>query len=153
GRRCTETDIIGHDEQDIRGTFRSFDAFGEIRRGLLRRAADLPLEWLLRPRQHVRAAGSLLALGGRSCRWVLAGGEPARHRTDHDNRQRRDCRSRSHDFIPRGITGPASKAGRFLGMRIGPIPARGSLSPLGVGLYGLHPGTADLLPNKSYAKV
>ena len=46
GRR-TPAHIIGHDEQDIRRTFRRVDILGKVRRGFRRRAADLAFEGLL----------------------------------------------------------------------------------------------------------
>jgi hypothetical protein len=45
-------------------------------------------EWLLRARQHVRAAGTLPGLG-ECCGWILAGGNPAGHHADREQSQRR----------------------------------------------------------------
>ena len=50
GRRA-KAHIIGQEEQDIRSAFGCFDALGEIRRGLLGRAANLAFEGLFWPGQ------------------------------------------------------------------------------------------------------
>ena len=49
--RRPEAHVIGHDEQDVRRALGCGDALGEVRRGLLGRAANLSFEWLWRTRQ------------------------------------------------------------------------------------------------------
>src|SRR6184192_728997 len=50
---CAEADIVGQDEQDVRGTFMRLDLLWEILGGLLDRAADVSFEGLLGPGKYI----------------------------------------------------------------------------------------------------
>ena len=50
--KCAEAHVIGEDEQDVGRALGHGDAFREVRRGVLRRAADLAFERRLRMGQN-----------------------------------------------------------------------------------------------------